>query len=97
MDVCGLFFFLSFLALQWQLIAQVCAVSFKVFVGELYFGEIRYRKSSVVVMLFFQCISELSKINVFGLGEKNKFKRGKKIERDKSTGWQYITQGRLVR
>lgn len=43
---------LFFLALPLQFVAQVCAVSFKVFVGELYFGEIRCRNSSVIVMLF---------------------------------------------
>jgi len=57
---------LFFLALPLQFVAQVCAVSFKVF-EELDFGEIRCRNSSVVVMLFPQ-VFELIKIDVLSLG-----------------------------
>lgn len=50
-QLCGLIC-LFFLALPLQFVAQVCAVSFKVFIGELCFGEIGCRSSSVIVMLF---------------------------------------------
>lgn len=45
----GLFFFL---ALPLQFVVQVSVMSFKVLFRELYFGEVRCRNSSVVVMLF---------------------------------------------